>query len=94
LHECSDERPSGKTGVPDPPHPLCLVTIFERDPAQDQAREHQQQRQIKRREERGIDDRKRTPEDHTGDDRPRLSEVNAVGAVRKGVIASAVLKTP
>src|SRR5208337_3111767 len=36
LRECGDERPSGKTGVPDPPHSLGLVAILERNAAQDQ----------------------------------------------------------
>src|SRR5208282_2501036 len=75
LHEGSDERPSGKTGVPDPPHPLRLVAIFERHAAQDQARQHQQQRQIKRREQCRIDDREGPPEHNSDDDQPRLIAV-------------------
>src|SRR5260370_11651059 len=63
LNERGDERASGKPGVPDPPHALRLVTVFERHPAQNQPRQHDQERQIKRREKRRADDRKRTAPD-------------------------------
>ena len=75
LDEGSNERSSGKAGIPDPTQTLGLVTVFERHTAQDQPGEHQQQRQVEGREECGIDNRKGAPEDHSGDDEPRLVAV-------------------
>ena len=75
LHEGGDERSAGKAGVPDPPHPLRLVAELEGDAAQDQPRQHEQQRQIERGEQRGIDDREGAPEHHAGNDQPRFVAV-------------------
>jgi hypothetical protein len=50
LDESSDKGTSGKAGIPDPAQPFRLVTVFERDAAQDQPRQPQQDRQIKRRQ--------------------------------------------
>jgi hypothetical protein len=72
LDESRDKGTSRKAGIPDPAQPLRLVTVFERDAAQDQPRQRQQHRQIKRRQQRRIDDRKGPPENHSGHDKPGL----------------------
>jgi hypothetical protein len=74
MNEATRE-PSSKTGVPDPAQPFGVVTVFERDAAQDQPRQRQQHRQIKRRQQRRINDRKSPPEDDRGHDKPRLVAV-------------------
>src|SRR5260370_8075481 len=52
LNERGDERASGKPGVPDPPHALRLVTVFERHPPQNKPRHHDQERNTKPRQNR------------------------------------------
>jgi hypothetical protein len=48
---------------------------LECDAAQDQPREHQQERQVNGREQCRVDRRKRAPQDDAGDDQPSLVAV-------------------
>src|SRR5580700_108983 len=72
LHERGDEGASGKARIPDPPQTLGLTAIFERHSAQDQARQHQYNRQIKGGEKRRVDDRKGPPQHHSCHNEPRF----------------------
>src|SRR5271170_527290 len=72
LDEGGEKRSAGKTGIPNPPQPLGLVAEFESDTSQDQAREHHEQREIERREQRRINDGKGAPEHDADDDQPSL----------------------
>src|SRR5258708_6296047 len=75
LDEGGEERSAGKAGIPDPPHPLCLVAELERYAAQDQARQHNKARNIEGRKPRPINDGKGTPQHDAGHDEPGLIAV-------------------
>jgi hypothetical protein len=51
------------------------VPVLEGDPTQDQACQHQQNQEIKRRHHYGIDERKGSPQDDAGDDQPGFAAV-------------------
>src|SRR6266481_3461460 len=52
LYKGRDQRSAGKAQIPDPAQPLRLVAKFERNPAQDQAQQHDDERQIECRQQR------------------------------------------
>src|SRR5947209_5402485 len=68
LHECGDQRSTGKAGIPHPTHPVRLVAELKRHASEDETREHEQQRQVKCGHQRRVDDGKGGPQEDTGCD--------------------------
>ncbi len=75
LYKSRDQGPAGKAYIPDPAQPLRLVTKLEGHTAQDQAQQHDDEREIERRQQIRVDEREGSPQNDGGDHQPGLVAV-------------------